>query len=344
MALPFLDRLLSRSTFTPGSFRDADALRFALFGVGHSEPLPVAALTCLVDRKEKPAYQPAGKGAGKPDAKTGSDYYYLRADPVTLWADMARVIMTSYGFADLDDMERNEIENVIRKVFHEEGMQLGSEHPERWTIALERSLDFRFSPLKQALGMDAADLLPDQPEALYWRRILNEIQVALHSCPVNVRRRQQGRVEINSVWFWGQGFMPPVSGRTPFREVYSNHPVSLGLGLIHDCVVRDLATFDPMSRRNPVRDNEAPQVTAVPAGSDKGVLVDWTVPAGPVKPGLASLEETAGQLLSAVRKHGLIVDVYAGDGSCWTLDRWRLRRFWRRGSARGQAARIPREA
>jgi hypothetical protein len=238
--------------------------------------------------------------------------------------------MTNYGFADLDSVERNEIENTIRRVFHEEGMQLGSEHPERWTIALERPLEFQFSPLKRALGMDAADMLPDQPEARHWRRVLNEIQVALHSCPVNVRRRQQGRVEINSVWFWGQGFMPPVSGPKPFREVFSDHPVSRGLALIHDCAVRDLADFDPMALCASVGDSEAAQETATPSDRDKCILVDWTVSAGSVQSRLAHLEETVGRLLSAVRKCGLTLDVYAGDGSCWTVDRRRAWRFWRR--------------
>jgi len=111
-------------------------------------------------------------GARKPDP----NQYWLRTDPVTLWADMARVVMTSYGFADLDEFERNEIENSVRSVLLEEGIHLHADHTERWCIALGEPLNFRFTPLEEALGMDLAEAMPEQAEALHWRRIMNEIQ------------------------------------------------------------------------------------------------------------------------------------------------------------------------
>ena len=58
---------------------------------------------------------------------------------------------------------------------------------------LGEPLKFGFTPLDDALGMDMAEVLPEQPESLHWHRIMNEIQIALHASPVNVRRRQNGQ-------------------------------------------------------------------------------------------------------------------------------------------------------
>ena len=281
---------------------DPDELRFALFGMEPVEALPIAALTYVADH---------GKIA------TGKDYC-LRADPVTLWADMARVIMTSYGFADLDETERDEIENTVRSVLLEEGMDFGSSHPERWTIALERPLDFTFPPLHKALGVDVAEVLPEHPEALHWRRILNEIQMALHACPVNVKRRGEGRQEINSVWFWGGGYLPAPSGHSSYCTVFSNHPVSRGLALVHQC---QLLSF-----------SAAENLESMAAGLTQpaNFLIDWAPWPGPAKEPLTQLESLARTLLGLVKHKGVTLDLYAGNGTHWTLSHLGALRFWRR--------------
>ncbi|MCH5377502.1 MAG: hypothetical protein JJ992_26385, partial [Planctomycetes bacterium] len=224
---PSLERIWARGDDCGRIAATADHLRFSLFGIDTSGMLPVAALTHLSDSRRRP----------------NNDYYWLRTDPVTMWADMARVFMTSYGFADLDPYERNEIEQCIRDVLLEEGIQLQAEHPERWCIALDKPLPFEFTRLDDALGMDVAEALPEHPEARYWRRILTEIQVALHNSPVNIRRRARGLREVNSVWFWGGGFMPEASPDYLADSVYSDHPVTRGLAIIHDCRLNSLGEW-----------------------------------------------------------------------------------------------------
>jgi len=296
--LPAIETILARGKRMQTNLSSDDETRFALFGIEPSEPLPVGALTGVGDLGEKPQ----------------GDYYWLRADPVTLWADMARVIMTHYGFADLDEIERNEIENTIRKVLIREGMDFGSEHPERWTIALEKSLDFTFTPLQDALGMDAADALPDHPEALFWRRILNEIQMALHASPVNVRRRRRGQQEINSVWFWGGGYLPSSLESSAGKTVYANHPVTRGLALVSDSDLKDLSSPDQMNFEQD--------------GSD--ILIDWSTPHYGSAIELEHLERFAEQLIEAVKNQGLSLQFYAEAGVYWSFDRARAKRFWKR--------------
>lgn len=295
---PALEQILCRGVGCPLDTDTPNHLRFALFGIQPSEDLPVAALTHINDREHNP----------------GNDYFWLRTDPVTMWADMARVFMTDYGFADLNPFERNEIENCIRSVLEEEGIDLHSDHPERWCIALDKPLDFDFTPLDEAIGMDVADALPNHPEARYWRRVLNEIQIALHNCPVNVRRRMGGKQEINSVWFWGGGFIPEAAPHDIFDTVYSNHPVTRGLAIINDCRLR---------RKSEVEDTRFQE-------DGRSVLIDWSIESRDPKQELQRIEWLAQQLLALLKPEQLALTLFDGSGQGRIYDRKSRRRFWRR--------------
>jgi len=295
---PALERAWSRGGKRRLAARSPNHLRFELFGIQTEGPLPVAALTHVNDRIEHPQ----------------SDYYWLRADPVTMWADMARVVMTHYGFADLDPYERNEIEQCVRDILQEEGIQLHADHPERWCIALAQPIEFGFTPLDEALGMDVADALPGHPEARYWRRILNEIQVALHNCPVNERRRAAGRREINSVWFWGGGFIPDASAHYLLDTVYSENAVSRGLAIINDCATRkQMAAFESDF-----------------AADGRSVLIDWTFEPTLIENEMALLEALVGRLLAMADRGLLRLTIYDGSGAGCYYGKNARRRFWRR--------------
>ncbi len=260
--------------------------------------LPVAALTHVSDRKKT----------------TKDDYFWLRSDPVTMWADMAKVFMTSHGFADLDPYERNEIENCIRSVLLEEGIHLHADHAERWCIALNEPLQFEFTPLDEALGMDLAEALPSHPEARFWRRVLTEIQVALHNCPVNMRRRQAGRQEINSVWFWGGGLIPEAAPHDLIDTVYSNHPVTRGLAIINDC---SLKKQGKAGHREFSRDGHS-------------VLIDWVPESNYAIEELEQLENLSEGILGLVERKRVELTLFEGSGNGRQYNHKSQRRFWRR--------------
>lgn len=295
---PALERVWARGRDKKIQARSPDHLRFTLFGIEPEGALPVAALTHINDRR----------------ARSGNEYYWLRADPVTMWADMARVFMTSHGFADLDPYERNEIELCVRDVLTEAGIDLHSDHPERWCIALGQPLEFAFTPLAEALGMDVADALPDHPKARYWRRVLNEIQVALHNCPVNVQRRAAGRQEVNSVWFWGGGFIPDAAPRCLWDTVYSDNPVSRGLAIINDSATRPLGEALP----------------AEFADDGQAILVDWGPGEGSADQELAALEGLVGSLADRCDRGQLALTIHDGSGAGRSYDARSRRRIWRR--------------
>jgi len=295
---PALETVLSRGRhFRPGP-RSPDHFRFSLFGMQTEGELPIAAVTRAADSGEKP------------DPRQ----YWLRADPITLWADMARVVITGHGFADLDKSETDEIENTVRSVLRDEGIQLHADHPQRWCIALQEPVGANFVPISEALGMDLAEALQQNPESRHWRRVMNEIEIALHSCPVNIRRRRKGIPVVNSVWFWGGGFIPDSIRAGVFDAVYSDHPVSRGLAAITDCRLYSQDEF----------------------GGDTGpgigpsILIDWSASLEQPQEGLDRLEALVAciqGLLSGRRDRlTLLCGLLAG----WEFTTASNRRFWRR--------------
>ncbi len=49
------------------------------------------------------------------------------------------------------------------------------------------------------------DLLPGGADMAEWRRMWMDVQMALHSHPVNAQRQAQGLPAINAFWWWGGG-------------------------------------------------------------------------------------------------------------------------------------------
>ena len=294
---PALETLLCRGRLFRTKSQSPDHLRFKLFGIEQEGELPIGSLIRAADQGENP----------------GQHQYWLRLDPVTLMVDMARVVMIGHGFAGLGELERNEVAKVVRSVLHEHGMVLHCAHPERWCIALDEPLNFSFTPLEETLGMDLAEVLPDHPESLYWRGIINEVEIALHAGSLNLRDRPKGQLAINSVWFWGGGFIPDVGKQEVFDTVYSDHPVTRGLAVISDCRLRN-----------------QPEVQQLNFNHDgQSILVDWTVISPDPKHGLDRLEHLVQQLLAMVRDGSTELVIYNGKNKGCRYRRSSGRKFWR---------------
>lgn len=293
---PSIELLLARGRFHRAPDLNADGQRMSLFGLPDGE-VPVAALTRLA---EGDGPMPAGR-------------YWLRADAVSQRADMIRVFMTGAGLEGLTGTERQGICRCIEQVFDDEGLEHHAGAEGRWTLALESQPEFSFLPLEEALGLDMADALPEEPEARDWRRIMNEVQVALHNHPVNIARRQSGELLVNGCWIWGGGFLPASATENLFDAVFSVNPVSCGLALLNDIELRDLRAFDSSGSVNGGR-----------------VLLDWTVESRDAGAELDRLESLCEGLLFRVRKGSLAIFLAGPDGLTWEIDRRSLRRFWRK--------------
>lgn len=289
---PVLEQILARGRQREVPAQNPNHLRYRLFAADSSGHLSVAALTHIDDCGDLP--------------EAGS--YWLRADPVTMRADMTQVFTMSCGFADLDEAERGEINLIVKAALRHEGIDVPDCNNGHWCFSLAAPLDFEFTPLHEALGLDVAEALPSVPQAVTWKRLLTEIQVDLHQCEVNTRRRASGLQEINSVWFWGGGSLPVIKNRV-FDHVFSNDPVSRGLAIASGSQLAGQGAF---------------------AGQGEAVLVDWVMASADALREAAALEEFAQRVLAGAGRPGHRLTLLDGSGNAWELDHKSQRRFWKR--------------
>jgi len=300
---PQLEKFFARSR--PGAaLADAlDPLRLILFGLDSQPEVPVAALCAL-----------ASGGLSEDDTAC-----CLRIDPVILQADMSRLLLMRTGFGGFPLEYRQQVKEVLQSVLKSENLTLHDADEGWWIVKLPQAPDVIFTSLDEALGDDVSECLPQGPEALFWRRLNNEIQMALHASEANRQRLHAGQAVINSVWFWGAGSLPRVTGRAGFDRVYADDPVTRGLAALQKLPLQSL--------------EELPANAALlDADQPSSILVDWAVPAAAVNNSAAltpdSLEQFMGSNLGLLRKQGGRISLYSPERS-WCLTRRELWRLWR---------------
>ena len=74
---------------------------------------------------------------------------------------------------------------------------------------------------------EPGEFLPTGEHTVMHRNILSEIEMALHEHPVNLRRMDEGKAPVNSLWLWGGGMAPEKITR-PQPPVFTEDPLLLG--------------------------------------------------------------------------------------------------------------------
>ena len=205
-----LMRLLARADRLPGGAEGDTERLFALFGIapeaGHD--LPVAAVTRVTDM-------------GVIDRE-----WWIRADPVYLEAGRDNLVMHAGLGLTPDEAERLVAE--LNESLVQDGWLLKAPRPERWYLKPPTAAAITTTPFAAANGRNVHPLLPQGADYRAWHTRLNEIQILLHTSPVNAAREARGVLPANSVWFWGGGRLPQV-GLVRWAKLWSDEPLAQGL-------------------------------------------------------------------------------------------------------------------
>ena len=316
-----LDRLLARCEHTAVATTDdsSEALLFRSFGYA-TPPVegdwPVAAFTALLDCD--------GDGSG----------FRLRADPVHLHADIADLVLFSAADAALSRAEANALAETVNDALRPDGPLIDAAHPHRWYVAIDAPARVTTVPLSLAAGAQVSSAMPRGPDAPRWHRWMNEVQMALHECPVNAERERRGEAPINSVWPWGAGSLPPAPrSQVRFVQAWSDDALVAGLARHVDVVCGAMPTGAREWLEGALRpglhlivfDDLYPAVR-------RADIDAW-------RTGLARLSASWAQPLLAALDRGALarVSIHEERGHRFTATRWGRFRWWRR---EGLAARI----
>ena len=262
-----LDRLLARAVHAvePAADGSIEALAFRVFGhetrpaADGGPDVPRAGTTSHIAVAGRPATGgiPHAPGADWPTAAVtalvdcdasidiGGTGTWLRADPVHLRPDVADLVLFDAVDAGVSSEEARALAEAVNEALRPGGPLVHAAHPHRWYVALEAPARMATTPLSLAAGAGISAAMPRGPDAPRWRRWMNEVQMALHECPVNADRERRGAAPINSVWFWGGGSLPPAVGMSapgigrslppvsrapaPFVQVWSDDALVRGL-------------------------------------------------------------------------------------------------------------------
>ncbi|MGB8339936.1 MAG: hypothetical protein WCD07_10815 [Burkholderiales bacterium] len=180
------------------------------FGMSMGENIPVAPITASDDGHEP------GKN------------FWLRADPVHLRIQRDQIVLFDARIAPLKQDEADSLCNSLNLHFAHDGLQFIAAVSDRWYLKLDAGPALSTTILDLACGKNIETLMPWGTDSHLWRQRMNEIQMLLFEHPVNAAREARRELPINSVWFWGGGFMPQ-NVRGDFTQVFCDEIFSCGL-------------------------------------------------------------------------------------------------------------------
>ena len=210
---PALQALLARSTPTPLLDEGKDAWLCRSFGVKKLHDWPVAALTLLAH-------------GGNP-----GQGFWLLAEPVHLQLQRERMTLMGADNLDISPTEAHSLTEALNSHFANNRMTFFPTLPGCWHLRLDEPAQLETHPLEKVIGRNVRNFLPGGSDGKNWHRLLNEIQMLLHSHPVNENREQRGALPVNSVWPWGSGVLPE-NLAAPYVGVWADDALACGLAIV----------------------------------------------------------------------------------------------------------------
>lgn len=169
---------------------------------------------------------------------------WMYADPVHFALQRDYFALAYPAPLSLTADERATLLADLNRHFAQEGLHFHIAASGSWYLQTDRAAEMETALLQQAAGYDVREFQPQGPDAGYWKRIMNEIQMLLHEHPVNQAREARGELAVNSLWLSGQGRLPDKPQLRTYAAVYAQQPVARGLGALSAATVNDLPSLD----------------------------------------------------------------------------------------------------
>lgn len=235
---------------------------------------------------------------------------WLHVEPIHLAAGLSEVTLVPLrGELAVYQTERDALSDVLGTHLQAEGFTLQPYGQSEWLLAAPRVLEAQTVTVSFAARNAWNAALPQGRDGPTLRRLMTELQMLLHDHPINAARQARGVPEINAVWLWGNGTVD-AQPRASSRPCLGDHAYLRGLcqanGWEAPLAIAPLEAALECAHMHPA----------------SVLVIDDAM--------LEALDTTLSSVLGAL-KRGRIgrVDLVVDE---WRLsvDRWALRRFWRR--------------
>lgn len=188
-AAPSLFKLLNRGSALQQETSLTGSLCQA-FGIKQQQDWPLAPICALSD-----------------ELNAASDYW-LRLDPAHFEVVMGGLLLRPSGNLRLTMTEARALIADINLHWQSEGWEIQAASPTRWYLRLPETPNLRTTPLDRMNGEYLTPNLPRGADARFFLKRINEVQMLMHSHPVNLARENEGRPVVNGLWLWGGGNLP----------------------------------------------------------------------------------------------------------------------------------------
>lgn len=197
---PVMEKFLARASRHPVA--DGPALLAECFGMPPDD-FPVAAL-------ERLALDGAHRGG-----------HWWRADPVHLLVDRDQVAMLPRNALGVTPEEARALAVSINACYADDHMALETPRPDAWYLRVPQAWRCRTWDPARVESRAITEFMPSGADADPLRKLMTEIQMLLHTHPVNQAREAMGQPAVNSVWLWGGGPLPDRTAHASARIVAS---------------------------------------------------------------------------------------------------------------------------
>jgi len=203
----------------------------------------------------------------------------LRADPVSLRADRDSAILRPPGVLGLDDDESRRLVADLNAFLADDGLVLHAPTPASWYLSGD--LPLRLGPSPDALAFrtleasldEAHDAVPveDRAARRRLRTLHSEIEMLLHTHPVNVARRSSQRLAVTGLHLWGAA-VPLVADAARQASPPADRHRGAGVRL-PDLVIGDAAFVRHAAAAAGVRREEALTTPSATSGGDGATVL-----------------------------------------------------------------------
>jgi hypothetical protein len=241
---------------------------------------------------------------------------WLHAQPVHLAAGLNEVTLVPLrGELGLSADEFAAIAPTLREHLADTKVRFHQTRANQWLIGSQDEWKVRTVATEFAINTDWNTALPQGEDAGQIRRLMTEMQMLLHDHPINQRRTSRGIPTVNSLWFWGNG---PVKRETKIQRLncVGDNEYLDGVCLLHGWKVSAPTTI--VDGLADIRDRDG-MVCVIGCADMNELESGWLSPA------IAELKR------GSVDRVKVVIDAWE-----LSIDRWRLRRFWRRDRSPGQ--------
>ncbi|MBI5721976.1 MAG: hypothetical protein HZC37_30245 [Burkholderiales bacterium] len=173
----------------------------------------------------------AARAARADGIDPGDDAWGL-VSPVHWHLGTDQVSLADPEALQLDEAGARTLFEAVRPLFEDEGLRLAYGHATRWYVAHESLRGLRTAALDRVVGRNVDPWLDDgggggdgrggrgggiTSPLRRWRRLQAEVQMLLHSHPLNAAREAAGLPPVNSFWLSGCGRAQPEGSERPVQ-------------------------------------------------------------------------------------------------------------------------------